>query len=102
MTDTIPLGTTFNNDVVCSAGTCSYDSSNSQVLWTGDLGIGASAVVTFSVDTDSALCGSLVNTVQIENPDSGPVTNKSATTQMVTALPYMVESFDGATFPPTR
>jgi len=101
MTDTLPVGVTYNNDVACSAGTCSWDGVNGRVLWNGDLAVGASAVVTFSVDTDNVPCGSVVNTAQIMHPDAGPVTEKSVTTQVVTALPLFEESFDGVTFPPT-
>ncbi len=99
MVDPIPAGVTYNNDVACSAGLCEYDGTN--VTWAGAVGIGASVVITFSVDTDGAFCGSLVNEATLDDPGlfAGAVV-KSASTMLTASSPTPLDGFEVSVPPP--
>jgi uncharacterized repeat protein (TIGR01451 family) len=101
LVDPIPVGTTYNDDVTCTAGSCSFDGEN--VVWNGTLAPAEEVVVTFSVWTDDLPCGTnVVNQATLDDPDlfGGPVV-KTASTSLTSVAPALTESFDGATFPPT-
>ncbi len=99
MVDPIPAGVTYNNDVACSAGTCGYSAGS--ITWDGTVGIGASVAITFSVDTDGAPCGSLVNEATLDDPDlfAGAVV-KSATTMLTASSPTPLDGFEVSVPPP--
>ncbi len=99
MVDPIPTGVTYNNDVACSAGTCGYDGTN--VTWAGAVGIGASVAITFSVDTDGAPCGVLVNEATLDDPGlfAGAVV-KSASTMLTASSPTPLDGFEVSVPPP--
>ena len=65
VTDTLNLldDATYNNDAAATSGTVSYASP--VITWTGDLAVGASAVITYTVTVNNPDTGdkSLVNTV---------------------------------------
>ena len=93
MVDPIPAGTTYNSDVTCSAGTCGFDGSN--VTWSGTVAVGETVTISFSVDTDGAPCGDLVNEATLDDPGlvGGPVT-RSASTQLVSLTPTPLDGFE--------
>ncbi|MEP0774572.1 MAG: PKD domain-containing protein, partial [Acidobacteriota bacterium] len=101
MVDPIPAGTTYNADVTCSAGTCGFDGTN--VTWNGTVAVGATVTVSFSVDTDGAACGQLIeNQATISDPAvvGGPVTKSASTliTSMINDL--LTEGFEVSVPPP--
>ena len=99
MVDPIPASVTYNNDVACSAGMCGYDGTN--VTWAGTVGIGASVAITFSVDTDGAPCGVLVNEATLDDPGlfAGAVV-KSASTMLTASSPTPLDGFEVSVPPP--
>jgi uncharacterized repeat protein (TIGR01451 family) len=102
MTDTLPTGTVYvAGSVVCTTGVCMYDSGSNSILWTGDVAIGATQQVTFSVDTDGVLCGStILNIAQILHPATGKTASPSATTLAVSTLPSITYGFEPTDWPP--
>jgi uncharacterized repeat protein (TIGR01451 family) len=72
--DTIPLSTTYNNDVWSSAGSLPIF-ADGKLEWTGDVGFDATVEISFSVDLSTTFAGSLINTAVISHPMiSDPVT----------------------------
>ena len=119
MTDTIPVGTTYNGDVSCTSGSCWFE--NGIVYWNGQV-IGPPmterdlayrlegtvvgeepenpVIVTFSVTPDNPVCGlTIANEAVISDPDAFAPVTVSAVTD-VWEMIEINESFDGETFPP--
>ena len=100
MVDPIPAGTTYNNDVTCSSGTCGFDGSN--VTWAGSVPIAGDVTVNFSVATVGMGCGTNVtNLVTVDDPDlyGGPVT-KSVGTTLIAGTPAPLDGFEVSVPPP--
>ncbi len=96
LVDPIPTGTTYNSDVACSAGTCSYNAGLNQIEWTGAISVSAAVTVTFSVDTAGMDCGSVVvNEATLDDPDlfEDPVV-KTASTSLASLAPTPLEGFE--------
>lgn len=55
---------TFNDDLAADAGTASFDPATSRISWTGNLGPGDVAVVTYSVTVTAAGDTTIANVVQ--------------------------------------
>ncbi len=94
LVDPIPVGTTYNGDVTCSSGVCSFDGTN--ITWAGTVAIGGDETVSFSVSTAGLACAtSVTNQATMDDPGllSDPVT-RSASTLLVYAPPMVEESFE--------
>jgi uncharacterized repeat protein (TIGR01451 family) len=100
MVDPIPAGTTYNNDVTCSSGTCGFDGTN--VTWSGSVAVGGDETVSFSVGTAGLPCGTVVvNQAAMGDPGlfGGPVV-RSASTSLVGTTPTALDGFEVSVPPP--
>jgi len=96
LVDPIPTGTTYNSDVACSAGACSYNAGLNQIEWTGAISVSAAVTVTFSVDTDGMVCGNVVvNEATLDDPELfEDSVVKTASTSLVSMTPTPLEGFE--------
>ncbi len=75
MTDAIPAGTTYvPSSLSCqgAAGSCTFDSPNNQISWSGDMDNGEPLTVTYAVDTSPATCGVPISNQAIFSNPSTP------------------------------
>jgi uncharacterized repeat protein (TIGR01451 family) len=87
LTDTIPLGSTYNGDAWSSVAPTPVVTGG-VLTWQGDVGFDATVVVTFSVSVAPTLTGIVSNTAVIANPEiAEPVTVTAET--MVTDDPIL-------------
>ena len=77
---------TFNSDVAATAGTAGY--ADSTVSWTGNLAVGASATITFSVTVNAADAGNDLLAATVVSAMSGSTCPPSGTdTRCATTVP---------------
>ena len=67
LTDFIPDGTTYNDDLQANVP-FSHTVSNGTLTWVGDVGFDSTAVVSFSVAVSPTLAGTVRNTAVISHP----------------------------------
>jgi hypothetical protein len=83
MVDPIPLGANYNNDVICSAGTCGFNAVTNTVFWHGSVDAQEDVEVQFSVNPNPGLCGVIVNQATITDPEAPAPVTVEATTEVV-------------------
>ncbi|MFJ3229642.1 hypothetical protein [Streptomyces sp. NPDC086787] len=74
----------YNNDVAAPTGSVTYTSSNSKVIWTGDLAPGEKTTITYSVTVEAE--DYLVNSVTVTAPNSNCPGDAQCSTSTTTPL----------------
>jgi uncharacterized repeat protein (TIGR01451 family) len=67
LSDTIPAGTTYNNDATVSAGE-TPTLSGGDLVWEGEVGFDATVLISYSVSVSPSFSGAVRNTAVISHP----------------------------------
>jgi len=98
MTDTLPTGATYNGNLSCSSGNCSYDAPTKSVHWTGVVTDSATVLVEFTAELTGTCGADITNTAVISDPQISAPLSVTAVTEVYDTV-YLIEDFEGG-FPP--
>jgi uncharacterized repeat protein (TIGR01451 family) len=70
LTDTLPSGVDYADNLSCSAGTCRYDGGDDTVYWEGQVAPYSSVTFTFDVTATAPISTRVVNTARISPTNS--------------------------------